>query len=99
MAGTICFYIGFYPCGSCSNWISQNQKDGITGWERYSQNPIIAPDKGKFDEKAVYKPYVMKNDTGWIMWYNGAMYIPDSEEIVREQIGVAYLKRENLWNE
>ena len=31
--------------------------------------------------------------------YNGAMYIPDSEEIVREQIGVAYLKRENLWNE
>ena len=55
--------------------------------------------KGKFDEKAVYKPYVMKNDTGWIMWYNGAMYIPDSEEIVREQIGVAYLKRENLWNE
>ena len=41
----------------------------------------------------------LKNDTGWIMWYNGAMYIPDSEEIVREQIGVAYLKRENLWNE
>ena len=33
------------------------------------------------------------------MWYNGAMYIPDPEEIVREQIGVAYLKRENLWNE
>lgn len=55
--------------------------------------------KAGVDEKAVYKPYVMKNDTGWIMWYNGAMYIPDSEEIVREQIGVAYLKRENLWNE
>ena len=92
------FYIGFIHVDRAAIGLARS-KDGITGWERYSQNPIIAPDKGKFDEKAVYKPYVMKNDTGWIMWYNGAMYIPDSEEIVREQIGVAYLKRENLWNE
>ena len=92
------FYIGFIHVDRAAIGLARS-KNGITGWERYSQNPIIAPDKGKFDEKAVYKPYVMKNDTGWIMWYNGAMYIPDSEEIVREQIGVAYLKRENLWNE
>ena len=92
------FYIGFIHVDRAAIGLARS-KDGITGWERYSQNPIIAPDKGKFDEKAVYKPYVMKNDTGWIMWYNGAMYISDSEEIVREQIGVAYLKRENLWNE
>lgn len=53
------FYIGFIHVDRAAIGLARS-KDGITGWERYSQNPIIAPDKGKFDEKAVYKPYVMK---------------------------------------
>lgn len=74
-------------------------KDGISGWERYPANPIIAPDVDGFDEKAVYKPYVLKVQNGWMMWYNGAKYIPDKENLVIEQIGAAFLDREEFWVE
>lgn len=92
------FYIGFIHVDRASIGLARS-KDGITNWERYEKNPIIAPDIGGFDEKAVYKPYVLKCDTSWIMWYNGAKYVPNSEEFVLEQIGVAYLDREELWIE
>ena len=31
-------------------------------------------------KKAVYKPYVLKVQNGWMMWYNGAKYIPDKRK-------------------
>lgn len=92
------FYIGFIHVDRAAIGLARS-KDGIKDWERYGKNPIIAPDRGDFDEKAVYKPYVIKEEKGWRLWYNGAMYIENPDEIVREQIGTAYLNRENLWEE
>lgn len=84
------FYIGFIHVDRAAVGVARS-KDGITGWERHPLNPIIAPNKGEWDDKAVYKPFVIRQKDRWIMWYNGAMYIPDSEAVVIEQIGVAYL--------
>lgn len=70
-------------------------RDGITGWEKHPANPLIAPTEGEWDSVAVYKPFVMKVNGGWMMWYNGAAY---EEPIwVFEQIGLACLEREKLW--
>jgi predicted GH43/DUF377 family glycosyl hydrolase len=91
------FYIGFVHVDRAAIGLARS-KDGITNWERHPQNPIIAPDKGTWDDKAVYKPYILKQKDRWIMWYNGAMYVPDAQEFVLEQIGVAFLNSEDLWN-
>lgn len=91
------FYIGFIHVDRAAIGLARS-KDGITEWERYPLNPILAPDKEGFDQKAVYKPYVLKKETGWLLWYNGAMYMDNPDEIVKEQIGAAFLERENLWN-
>lgn len=70
-------------------------RDGITGWEKHPANPLIAPTEGEWDSVAVYKPFVMKVNGGWMMWYNGAAY---EEPIwVFEQIGLACLEGEKLW--
>jgi beta-xylosidase len=91
------FYIGFIHVDRASIGLARS-RDGIRNWERHPENPLIAPLKGGWSDKAVYKPYVLKLTEKWIMWYNGAMYIPDDKELVIEQIGVAYLNRENLWS-
>lgn len=70
-------------------------RDGITGWEKHPDNPLICPDEGKWDSVAVYKPFVLKVGNQWWMWYNGAEY---EEPIwVFEQIGLAVLDREELF--
>lgn len=67
-------------------------RDGITNWEKHPANPLICPDEGKWDSVAVYKPYVMKTEEGWLMWYNGAAY--DEPIWVLEQIGLCRLEGE-----
>lgn len=70
-------------------------RNGITGWEKHPDNPLIAPTEGTWDSVAVYKPFVMKVNGQWIMWYNGAAY---EEPIwVFEQIGMAYLEADSLF--
>lgn len=70
-------------------------RDGIGGWEKHQDNPLICPDERKWDSVAVYKPFVMKLGEKWLMWYNGAEY---EEPIwVQEQIGMAFLDRGNLF--
>ncbi len=69
-------------------------RDGITGWEKHPQNPLIAPTQGDWDSVAVYKPFVMKVRGRWMMWYNGAAY--DEPVWVFEQIGLAFLETEHL---
>lgn len=71
-------------------------KDGITGWEKHPQNPLICPDDGAWDAVAVYKPYVIKVGKKWLMWYNGAAY--DEPIWVFEQIGLAVFENENLFD-
>lgn len=91
------FYIGFIHVDRAAIGLARS-RDGITGWERYPRNPIIAPDAGGFDEKAVYKPYVLRVGNRWMMWYNGAKYLPEGDDLVIEQIGAAYLERDELWD-
>lgn len=69
-------------------------RDGITGWEKHPQNPIIAPDAGTWDGLSVYKPYVLWDGEKWVMWYNGARY--DENIWCVEQIGVAYLRQKDF---
>lgn len=69
--------------------------NGISGWERHPQNPLICPTQGEWDSVAVYKPFVLKVGNKWMMWYNGAAY---EEPIwVLEQIGLAELDGPELF--
>ncbi|MCI8614607.1 family 43 glycosylhydrolase [Parablautia intestinalis] len=70
-------------------------RDGITGWEKHPDNPLIAPTQGAWDSVAVYKPFVMKVNGQWLMWYNGAAY--EEPVWVFEQIGLAYAKANHLF--
>ena len=70
-------------------------RNGIDGWERHPENPLICPTEGTWDSVAVYKPFVLRVGNKWMMWYNGAEY--DEPVWVFEQIGLAVLDREQLF--
>jgi beta-1,2-mannobiose phosphorylase / 1,2-beta-oligomannan phosphorylase len=72
-------------------------KDGKTNWERHPLNPIIAPDKGTWDAKSVFKPFALWDEDHWILWYNGGAWNYDYFDCTLEQIGVAFLNRKELW--
>lgn len=69
-------------------------RDGIGNWEKHPDNPLICPDKGAWDDLSVYKPYVLRVNGRWMMWYNGARY--DEKLWAVEQIGVAYCNEEDF---
>jgi predicted GH43/DUF377 family glycosyl hydrolase len=58
-------------------------KNGTDDWEKYPDNPIIAPTPDAWDADACYKPYAIQEKDRWILWYNGR-----SQRV--EQIGVAF---------
>jgi predicted GH43/DUF377 family glycosyl hydrolase len=87
------FYIGHMHEERASVGIARS-KDGITNWERFKENPIIAPDKGTWDDLSVYKPFVLRSGRRWMLWYNGAKY--DSKLWAIEKIGLAYLDADNF---
>jgi predicted GH43/DUF377 family glycosyl hydrolase len=67
----IMFYIGFKDVNHAMIGLARS-RDGISDWQRYTENPIIDP--GNFfswDRDAVYKPFAILNDDGWYLWYNG----------------------------
>lgn len=70
-------------------------RNGITGWEKHPENPLICPTEGEWDSVAVYKPFVLKVGNQWMMWYNGAAY--EESVWVFEQIGLAVLDRDTLF--
>lgn len=77
------FYIGFEDVHRASIGIARS-RDGITGWVRHPQNPIIR--RGSllaWDRNAVYKPSPVLHNDRWLLWYNGR-----SRNV--EQIGLAY---------
>lgn len=69
--------------------------DGITGWEKHPDNPLICPTEGNWDSVAVYKPFVLRAGDKWMMWYNGAAY--EESMWVLEQIGLAELEGPDLF--
>lgn len=66
------FYIGFADVDTASICLARS-KDGITGWERHPNNPIIrrSLDPAGWDSESTYKPYALKTEAGWLLWYNG----------------------------
>ena len=69
-------------------------RDGITNWERHPQNPLISPERQGWDSLSVYKPYVLRVGSRWVMWYNGALFDPKLWAV--ETIGIAYLEQDDF---
>jgi len=66
----IMFYIGFRDLDHAQIGLARS-RDGITGWERHSANPIVRPGAGKWDNDACYKPFAIFDGSKWLLWYNG----------------------------
>jgi len=64
------FYIGYRDIDHAQIGVARS-RDGVTGWERNPQNPIIRPGQGAFDQDACYKPYAVFDGHKWLLWYNG----------------------------
>lgn len=89
----IMFYIGF-NADSIANIGLARSKDGITGWERHPQNPILQPDANGWDADSVFKPYAIFDNPRWMLWYNGRS--EKNKFKYREQIGLATYSHEDL---
>jgi len=72
------FYIGYSDIDTARIGCAISA-DGITGWRRLPQNPIVAPDVGTWDGCACYKPSVVRDEKNgrWILWYNGRNGAPE----------------------
>ena len=84
------FYIGFRDEHRAQIGVARSG-DGVTGWQRHPENPIIGPGKGDWDGDACYKPFAIyeKEKDRWLLWYNGRLKAV-------EQIGLAIHEGRNL---
>jgi beta-1,2-mannobiose phosphorylase / 1,2-beta-oligomannan phosphorylase len=68
------FYIGFKDVDHAQIGLARS-RNGIDGWERLPQNPIIRTgiDADEWDHDACYKPFAIWNakQNRWLLWYNG----------------------------
>ena len=64
------FYIGYRDIDHAQIGIARS-RDGITGWERHPDNPIIRPGQDSWDHDACYKPFAIFDGKRWLLWYNG----------------------------
>ena len=69
--GYLMFYIGYRDIHTACICAARS-KDGITGWERAPENPLVTPTPGAWDADSCYKPTVVTADDGTCrLWYNG----------------------------
>lgn len=68
--GYLMFYIGFSDIHHAQIGLARSS-DGITGWQRHPDNPIVRPGYLKWDHDACYKPYAIFDGAKWLLWYNG----------------------------
>src|SRR5579864_3484759 len=87
--GFTMFYIGFRDTNHAAIGIARS-RDGITGWQRHRDNPIIQPGKDAWDADACYKPFALFDGNKWLLWYNG-------RRGGVEQIGLAIHQGKDLW--
>lgn len=89
--GYLMFYIGYENIDKAQICVARSA-NGITGWEKYDGNPIVAPDEGMWDGDACYKPSFLWNEeeNKWMLWYNGRNKID-------EFIGYVYKEGRNLF--
>ena len=66
------FYIGYQNVDTARICVAESE-NGITGWTRCAENPILSPEKGAWDADAVYKPSVLndRDEKKLLLWYNG----------------------------
>ena len=85
--GYIMFYIGYRDIDTACVCAARS-KDGISGWKRIPENPLVTPTEGTWDEHSCYKPTVIRDENGiYHIWYNGRRFGD-------EFIGYAYGKIE-----
>lgn len=84
------FYIGFRDEHHAQIGLARS-RDGVTGWQRHPENPIIWPGQGMWDGDSCYKPFAIyeKERNRWLLWYNGRLKSS-------EQIGLAIHKGKSL---
>ena len=69
--GYLMFYIGYRDINTACICAARS-KDGITGWQRVPENPLVMPTPGGWDEDSCYKPTVVRDEDGlYHLWYNG----------------------------
>lgn len=91
------FYLGMSADRKPSIGLARS-RDGITGWERHPDNPIIAGSEGYWDYACICKPTVLKSEDGFIMWYNGCNTSYNDGQGM-EELGMAKHKGFDLWPE
>lgn len=86
----VMFYIGYSDIDTARIGYAFSD-DGITGWKRYSGNPIVQPEPGKWNGDACYKPSVLPDpeNNRWLLWYNG-------RKNHDEYVGISMLEGMNL---
>jgi hypothetical protein len=82
------FYIGFRDVDHAQIGEAYSP-DGIIGWKRHLENPIVRAGLNKWDHDACYKPYAIFDGEKWLLWYNG-------RHGSLEQIGVVMHSGEDL---
>ena len=69
--GYLMFYIGYRDVNTACICAARSP-DGITGWERVRENPLVIPTPGTWDSDSCYKPAAVKDSEGlYHIWYNG----------------------------
>ena len=69
--GYLMFYIGYRDIDTACICAARSP-DGITGWTRVPENPLVTPTPGAWDADACYKPAVVRSADGTCrLWYNG----------------------------
>lgn len=70
--GYLMFYIGYENIDK-AQICAAHSENGITGWEKLAENPVVTPDDGMWDADACYKPSFLwdKKNNRWLLWYNG----------------------------
>lgn len=89
------FYLGMSADRKPSIGLARS-RDGITGWERHPDNPIIAGSEGYWDYACICKPTVLKSEDGFIMWYNGCNTSYNDGQGM-EELGMARHRGFDLW--
>lgn len=89
--GYLMFYIGYENIDTARICVARSD-NGVTGFVRCKNNPLVSPDKDAWDSEACYKPSVIRNTkTGkWMIWYNG-------RTADREYIGLAECDDDKLF--
>lgn len=82
------WYYAFYNAFQRAPFVSRvgmaRSRDGVTGWERHSANPILSPGSpGSWDARMIYKPTAVWNDQQlrWDVWFNASSVLNANERI------------------